>query len=152
MRDKCCLEDKTIRLTHLPDGEAGAALLIHEICHAVTDQGHGQKWHCRMEKAVATAEAIGRNELAGLLREQFAGEPFPCTAATVYGEIASAIWDNPEVTFWQVVDFIRRDFGMSRREFLKRFRRVRAVFDQEKQDLAESAEAKAKMTMAHKPN
>jgi len=60
----------------------------------------------------------------------------------------SVIWDNPKVTFWQAVDSIRRDLGMSRKGFVKRFPRVLAVFDREKRDLAERAKARAEMAAA----
>jgi hypothetical protein len=49
---------------------------------------------------------------------------------------------NPGATFRQAIDGVRRDYGCSRKEFLRRFRRARAVFDQEKQDMAEHAKAK----------
>ncbi len=143
---RCCREDQTIRLTHLPEGEEGAALLIHEITHAVADGGHGKQWQARMERAAATAEQIGRTELAGLLRKEIAGYNDPLarvTAAGVYGEIADAVVGNPDATFWKVIDSVRRDYGCSRKEFLKHFRRAKVVFDQEKRDEQERTRLRA---------
>lgn len=41
---ECCREDHTIRITHLPEGDEGTVLLIHEIGHAVANGGHGRLW------------------------------------------------------------------------------------------------------------
>jgi hypothetical protein len=101
-----------------------------------------------MEPAAEVAEATGRSELAGLLRTEIAGYNNPLaqvTAAGVYGEITDAVVENPGATFWQVIDWIRRDYGCSRKEFLKYFRRAKVVFDREKRDAEEAARAKAKL-------
>lgn len=148
---RCCSEDRTIRITHLPDGEQGTVLLIHEIAHAVAQGGHGTVWQARMERAAMTAQEMGRTELASLLRKEIAGYNDPVagvTAAGVYNEIADAVVGNPEVTYWQVIDCVRRDYGYSRKEFLRCFRRARAVFDQEKRDEEERAIARARLLAA----
>ncbi len=51
--------------------------------------------------------------------------------------------ETPGITFFQVVDCLRRDYGFSRKEFLGCFRRARKVFDQEKRDEEERAKARA---------
>ncbi len=56
-----------------------------------------------------------------------------------YQEIGDAVTETPDATFLQVIDFLRRDYGYSRKEFLDRFRRARAVFDREKRDGKERA-------------
>ncbi len=144
----CRRESETILVTHLPEGDGGTLLLIHEIAHAVTDGGHGKKWQARMEKAAVTAEQAGRTELATLLRKEIIGYRDPMarvTAGLVYSEIADAVVENPELTFYQVIDFVRRDYGFSRQEFLQRFRRARVVFDREMRDAQEEAKARAKL-------
>src|SRR5580700_6595928 len=45
-------------------------LMIHEICHAVADMGHGKVWQDRIENAAKTADDLGRHRLAELLREE----------------------------------------------------------------------------------
>ena len=100
-----------------------------------------------MEKAAVTAEQLGRVNLAALLRKEIVGYRNPMarvTAGLVYSEICDVVVENPELTFWQVIDFVRRDYGFSRQEFLKRFRRAKAVFDQEKRDAQEQARARAR--------
>jgi hypothetical protein len=45
-------------------------LLIHEIAHAVSPNGHGEKWLRRIGKAALKAERLGRRILAELLRKE----------------------------------------------------------------------------------
>lgn len=140
-------ETRTIRITHLSEGDEAAVLLIHEIAHAVGNWGHGKKWQARMEQAAMAAEKLGRTELAGLLRKEINGYRDPVirvTAGLVYQEIADAAAETPELTFLQVIDCLRRDYGFSRKEFLSRFRRARTIFDREKRDEAVRAKARAK--------
>ena len=66
------------------------------------------------------------------------------TAAMVYGEIENCVVSEPQVTFPQVVDFLRRDWGINRRQFLRRFRRAERVFEEAQQNVRESAEAKGR--------
>jgi hypothetical protein len=140
-------ETRTIRITHLPEGDEGTLLLIHEIAHAVGNWGHGKKWQARMEQAAVTAEGMDRTELAEVLRKEIAGYKDPVvrvTAGLVYQEISDAAAEVPDLTFFQVVDCLRRDYGLSRKEFLNRFRRARTVFDQERREEEERARVKAK--------
>ena len=62
----------------------------------------------------------------------------------MYQEISDAAAEAPDLTFLQVIDWLRREYGFTRKEFLARFRRTRAVFDREKRDEEERARAKAK--------
>ena len=142
---ECSREDHTIRITHLPEGDEGTVLLIHEIGHAVANGGHGKNWQARMEQAAVIAEDAGRKELAGLLRKEIAGYNAPVarvSAGLVYQEIADAVTEAPDATFCQVIDCLRRDYGYSWKEFLNRFRRARAVFDREKREENERAKAR----------
>ena len=148
---RCCPEDRTIRITHLPMGEEGVTLLIHEIGHAVASGGHGKQWQARLERAAAVADRLGRTELAGLLRKEIAAYNDPLakvTAAGVYGEISDAVVQNPGATFWQVIDCVRRDYGCSRKEFLQHFRRAKHIFDREKREAEEQAKARAQFMAA----
>ncbi len=44
-------------------------LLVHEICHAVTNGSHGKAWQRRMEIAARRADELGR-AVAKLLRQK----------------------------------------------------------------------------------
>ena len=59
-------ETRTIRITHLPEGDEGTLLLIHEIAHAVGNSGHGkhewnrQQWPLRKWAGLNWLDCCGR--------------------------------------------------------------------------------------------
>ncbi len=63
----------------------------------------------------------------------------PCSPL-IYNEIADVAMDG-NGDFLGIVDFVRRDYGMTREQFLKRFRRAERVFE----DAMQAAEARAQM-------
>ncbi len=70
----CDTERRVIEIViQYSDPDKRDKLLIHEICHAVADMGHGRKWQARMEKAAQRADQLGRHRLAELLREEIVG-------------------------------------------------------------------------------
>jgi hypothetical protein len=140
--------DRATKTISILDGMAGddlLALLIHEIAHATSNDYHGGLWLRRMEEAASHAERNGAAGVAALLREQIASyrDEFRVTAAMVYGEIDNCVIDQPHISFSEVVDFLRRDFGLSRGDLLRRFRRAERVFEQAKRDVRETAERRA---------
>ena len=144
----CERESKTISILDGMSGNDLLALLIHEIAHAASNDCHGRRWLNKMEEAANdAADRLGQVALASLLREQIAGyqDDFRVTAAMLYNEIENCVFEQPYISFSQVVDFLRRDYGLSQDDFLRRFRRAERVFEQAKQDARESAEKKAKL-------
>jgi hypothetical protein len=143
---RCERKIKTISVLGGIEQDDLLALLIHEIAHAVSNDHHGKRWLQRMEDAASRADEQGLPTLAALLRQQIVGyrDGFRMTAATMYGEIENCVFSEFQVTFPQVVDFLRRDWGISRRHFLRRFRRAERVFEEAQRDVRESAEAKAR--------
>ncbi len=143
---RCERKIKTISVLGGIERDNLLALLIHEIAHAVSNDFHGKRWLQRMEKAASRAEQQGPPTLAALLREQIVGyrDGFRMTAAMMYGEIENCVFSKFQVTFPQVVDFLRRNFGISRDQFLRCFRRAEGVFEEAQRDVRESAEAKAR--------
>lgn len=131
----CDRRSKTIRLVVPPGDDLLDAVLIHEISHAAASPDHGKRWQARMEQAAQTADAMGRAGLAKLLREEIQGyqAALPVTPSEVYAEIKSAVGDSPARRFSEVLDSVRREYGLSRRDFLRRFRRARQAFDDAKQ-------------------
>jgi hypothetical protein len=113
-------------------------LLIHEICHAVVDTGHGKKWLDRMEKAAKRADALGRSRLAEMLREEVVayleadGKP-----EQVYNEIRDALADNSSLTFLQIKRWLAGQYGLLVSEVCKMFRRAEKVFQEAKRDALE---------------
>jgi len=130
-----CCEPKrrTIYLAFIPTSDKGRAILIHEICHAVTNGCHGAKWQARMEKAIKRAEKLGLKNLALALAEDL-NNPIGPRSQTVYNQIRDAARDFPDGTFWQIVDYVRQSYAMSRREFLRRFPKARTAYSEGKQE------------------
>ena len=143
---RCERKIKTISVLGGIEQDDLLALLIHEIAHAVSNDFHGKRWLQRMEEAANHADQERLPTLAALLRQQIVGyrDGFRMTAAMMYGEIENCVFSEFQVTFPQVVDFLRRDFGISRDQFLRRFRRAERVFEEAQRDVRESAEAKAR--------
>jgi len=143
---RCERKIKTISVLGGIEQDDLLALLIHEIAHAVSNDFHGKRWLQRMEEAANHADQERLPTLAALLRQQIVGyrDGFRMTAAMMYGEIENCVFSEFQVTFPQVVDFLRRDFGISRDQFLRRFRRAEGVFEEAQRDVRESAEAKAR--------
>lgn len=54
---------------HIYFGEDSPVLVIHEICHAVGDPGHGKKWQTRVLKAAETAKRYDRKLSKELIAE-----------------------------------------------------------------------------------
>jgi hypothetical protein len=149
---RCDREVKTIRiLAGMATGDELLALVIHEIGHAASNDYHGGRWLRTMEAAAEIADAKGLAAIASLLRQQISGyrDGFRMTAAMIYGEVENCVVGAPQITFPQVVDFLRRGYGMSQDQFLRRFRRAERVFEKAQQEARESADAKAKWTAYH---
>jgi hypothetical protein len=143
---RCDRGSRTISILGSMTGDELLALLIHEIVHAVRNDYHGEAWLQGMEEAASRSDQNGAAGLAGVLRHQIADyrDGFRVTATMLYGEIENCVIDQPQITFPQVVDFLRRDYGFSRDQFLRRFRRAKRVFKEAKQVARETAVAKAR--------
>ncbi len=124
----CVAESKTLKIAF---SDNPTLLLIHEICHAVAGCGHSKKWQARMAKAAIDAERGGRPELAVQIREEIRGyqeTPVTGKVAEIYGLIDDVLMDQPEATMMQVADWIRRDYGMNRKEFFDSYKRFKTEF------------------------
>jgi len=61
---------KTISVARVSDSDDELLeLLIHEACHSVSVNGHGEKWRNRMLQAGEIARRLGRAELAELIEK-----------------------------------------------------------------------------------
>jgi hypothetical protein len=141
---QCDRATRTISILEGISGDRQKLLLIHEIAHAVVGPHHGKRWFKRMEKATLQAEQLGDGPLAALLRKEVEGyhDAYVLTAAGIYTAIGDTVWENANATFFQTIDFVRRDFGMSRLDFLKRFARAEKVYERARRDALEEAAAK----------
>ena len=128
----CLSNRKTIKILKSYAGEDLLFLLIHEICHAVTHEGHGNKWFARMTAAAKRARAIGMKALASRLLEEvkeYRSNSPVVTAGFVYERVVDVVRDCKEISFKGLVVGVGREFGFSRRAFLSKYRRLRSVYD-----------------------
>jgi hypothetical protein len=145
---KCYPNTKTIKILDGMTGLDLTALLIHEIAHAAVNVWHGGRWRARMLVAAEQAERLGKGKLAQVLRKQVAqyGNPdSEVTPTMVYDEIEDILWQRPGAEFEQVVDFLRRDVGLSREDFVRRYRRARTVFEEAKAEAEERVTVRERM-------
>lgn len=119
-------------------------LLIHEICHAVAEGGHGKKWQDRIEMAARRAEELGRDRLAKLLREEI--ESYRESWKPVdeaYGIVQEWLTCNPDLTLAQVRRALAQEYGLLISEVGKVLRRFENVFSEAKREAQEARELKA---------
>ena len=145
----CDHATRTISILEGISGDRLTVLLVHEIAHAVVGPHHGKCWLKRIEQAALQAEQL-HGPLAALLREEIEGykNALVLTAAYIYNSIADVVWHNANTTFFQAIDFVRQDFGMSRLDFLTRFSSAKAIYDVERKDALVSAAAKRQFLRA----
>jgi hypothetical protein len=120
--------------------------IIHEICHAVTNGGHGQLWSDRMRKAARRADDLGDAELAARLSEDAEGyrvDPLYYLAAQVYERVGDVLLDAPDVSFYALIDYLASETSLTPDEIHKRYRRLRAVYNEEQRRAREMHEAMA---------
>ncbi len=69
-------------------------VIIHEIVHGVTQQGHTRKWNNRMAAAAKRAAELGRKELSELIKEDYQIKQ-TTTPKEVYNRIRALTPFNP---------------------------------------------------------
>ena len=124
----CDTQNKTIYTLYINN-----LIIIHEICHAVTEQGHNKKWTTRTELAAKDAEKDGDSELATEIRNQLeAYDMSPkITAKMVYNEVQDiAYMSSSDISYEDTIEFVRRNYGMSERDFLKKYKKTRQAYDE----------------------
>jgi hypothetical protein len=126
------------------DSDERHRLIIHEISHAVADMSHGKKWQDRMEKAAKRADALGRQRLAQLLRDEIVGyRQAPTSLEVVYNEIRDALTDCPDATFPQIKRWLANQYGLLLPEVCKKFRRAMKVYEDARRDAQQGRALKA---------
>jgi hypothetical protein len=110
------------------------AVLIHEICHAVTPStNHGQPWQERMLKAATVAQRTGQSRLAEFLRKEvvsYQRDAEVITPKAIYCEIADCVSDLKGIpSFRTVVKLVAQRNVMTVEKFLKRLPRAKRVYD-----------------------
>lgn len=113
-------------------------LLIHEICHAVADLGHGMVWQRRMEKAAVCADELGRPRLAQLLREEVANyRERGVGLDDAYNSVEDWLMFEPDMTLQQIKRSLAFEYGLLVSEVGTKFRRLEKVFRRAKRERQE---------------
>lgn len=102
-------------------------VIIHEIAHAVTYDGHGKRWRRRMEAAARRAEYLGQIDLSTQIRNEHALYLDPSsyirpTAEFVYNGIKDAAIDG--LSFEDAVAFVAKSNGMTSDKLQTRYRKL----------------------------
>jgi len=138
----CDRRTKNIHIGDYPaeNDEFIAALICHEICHAIVDGNHTPRWARRMEKTADRAERLQNAELAGLLRGDVALEMsylsllwhryFRPTLHEIAGRPEPADFD---VALSEMLRLVRRNepllyFGWNTKTFNECYPQARAEF------------------------
>jgi len=124
----CEHKSKTIFVSREHDPKELDLVLIHEIAHAVTRGGHGERWVARMEKAARRAEQIGRSELAEAIRREVAAPTL--TEDDVYDEVREFVDSHPKESLKAAVSFVAFRYGRTDDEFLAWYPRLREVYEE----------------------
>ncbi len=144
---RCYSESKLILLSEVSmEKEELWCLIIHEICHS-SISGHGKRWKARMRKAAERAKMLGFERLGEKLLKNIDGynadwneikgdwiHGFP---TAVYGKIEDILLDCPDITYTILVKYLARELCLSPKEFRKKYKRARKVFDDAKKEMTE---------------
>ena len=109
-------------------------LLIHEICHAVSNPGHGKKWKNRMLMVAKQAVSLGERELATRIEDEIRSYDLGIkpTAQMAYNTLGDCIIDLPKASFETVSKLVAKEYGFSPQEFERRFKRSKRIYDEQK--------------------
>ncbi len=129
---KCFRDSRLIKIPYITSREDDLyELLIHEICHAVTDDYHSRRWKARMLKAAEKAENIGFPSLGEVLRRNILGyneTVGSISAACIYSRVEEYLRESPNLAYLDVVEGIACELGSSPEELKSRCTRLRRVY------------------------
>ena len=111
-----------------------SALLVHEICHAVTEQRHGSRWKAKMLDVAEKASKLGGESLASEIRNDVAGTEDVLTRARggdreAYELIRIGVQDHGWRSWRKIQEVIATEFGIGQADVLKYFPEARQVLD-----------------------
>jgi hypothetical protein len=114
------------------DKEEVELLLIHEICHAVTNCGHKETFFKRFEKTAQSADEKGLHSFAELIRneiESYKRNPVRGFCEEVYSQIEDWVVEDGEKDFDALIRGVAHDLSSSPDETLRRCTRCRQVYE-----------------------
>lgn len=125
----CNSKTKIIYLKHFyANNPDSICLLIHEICHAVTNKNHAKKWVTRMQKAAATSQRIGNKKLEENILKEIAWYSEPedeclTTSDLVYKNLYDIALRNSGMSCEDCIHKVAVGFGMDDEDFKKSFKK-----------------------------
>lgn len=133
-KGNCDSDKKVIYIAPWLRGNELIDTLIHEICHAVTNSGHGKLFLQRLSKAEEKAKAMGLNDLAIFIHKDIVmtGMSSKVTADLVHSCIKGVVMDLPDITFKQLIKTVSCNVGMSSKIFLNKYKQSKKIFLKEK--------------------
>ena len=133
---ECKASSKTIVFNRdelLKEKDAVDLLFIHEIIHAVTQDGHNQKFLNRLKKAKTTASKLYRSELEKLIEKEIdmVSESEKWTDYLKYRIRDIVTIDAPDISWEELVEAIAAEHRCKPKDVTK-YKFTRRVFDQSK--------------------
>jgi len=128
-------KSKTISLRYIDEDENNFyCLLIHEICHAVTNDNHGKKWKERVLKASDKAKSIGRLKLTELLKievKEYGPGKTIGSIKQIYEGFEDYVIDYPHILpYDQIIEKFAKSWGLYSDELEQMCKRIRKVYEQ----------------------
>jgi hypothetical protein len=114
-----------------------AYVLVHEICHAITTGEHKKLFFDRMRRNLEIAIRLGETEIADEINKfefELPSENIS-TPDYVYWAVRSMVSDAPRASFQRVVSDLASERGLNKEEFLKKYHRVKSVFNETKRSM-----------------
>lgn len=131
--DACCrIAEKKIQICSSEETLVQLeVLLLHEICHAVTNGRHGKLWSKRMEKAAVRAEQLDKHYLAAAINSEIQDHRTryqACSAPLFYGIVRDLVFLNyPGHTQEEILSAAGRAIGLSHEEVVANYPRAPRV-------------------------
>lgn len=128
----CGYTDDLTKTIHVADPDS-TLTIVHEICHAVTHQGHGKRWIARIRQAADTAASLGDPKLSADLREEASryesGDVLDANAAYVYGLMRNWIFENEGITLDPLIGGLCAELGVSKEQLLRKYKRLEREYE-----------------------
>lgn len=134
---KCDRKTKTIFLREVLDNQVELHwILIHEICHAVTIQGHYKTYRKRMRKAAEKAKKFNQPALADRIKNDIERIKISheVTKKIIHGKIYDFKVENPDLSYVYILEYVAADFSMYPNEVEENYPGCRKTFDKAAKD------------------
>ena len=101
-------------------------VIVHEVCHAIANNGsHRGRWAKRMDMAARRAAQMGRDAFAKAIREELElwSTAHIIRAREVCSDLEDMVLQRPEASFDSLCKALARELGMPVDDLVSRYRR-----------------------------